>query len=60
MVIKINIESLSQMDERFINAGWTCPECYGVRVNLIKNKYDQRARYDSFSCDECGARWGRE
>jgi hypothetical protein len=39
---------------RRINAGWQCPECYGVRIALRDR---QPHELQGFLCEECGCHW---
>lgn len=57
MAIICEIESATEQERRHFAMGWQCPECYGVRVKITKDRFDARARYDRFTCEECGCQW---
>jgi len=58
MAITISIPSFHDDVERHAAKGWQCPECYGVQVNRQESRFGG-PREDRFTCQECGAQWGR-
>lgn len=39
-----------------INAGWQCPECFGVRIKTFQSdRYP--GHFVSWQCEECGCQW---
>ncbi len=60
MAIKVSgIYSHDETVNRHAKRGWQCPECYGIQVNVIEDRYSGQRSMDRFSCQECGNQWGR-
>lgn len=50
------ITELRTLNRQFVEAGFQCPECSGVRIETRQSKLDSSP--DGFLCVECGCQFG--
>lgn len=52
------IECDHNQEKARVNAGFQCPECYGVHITRQESRFSGQSE-DKFSCRSCGCQWSR-